>query len=178
MPSQQAVVAECDFPSQSLMDRRWVDRAYFRDSYRFPIRSGGATPVGIFHAVLAHHPSWVKAVLIIRHRIAALCGLAVPTLSAVLRPAINESYRVGETIGVWPIFALSETELVAGRDNKHLDFRLSVLTETKDSVSSAVISTVCVVHNWFGRVYLFFVVPFHKWGVRWLISNALAAGRL
>jgi len=42
-------------------------------------------------------------------------------------------------------------------------------------VPSAVISTVCVVHNWFGRVYLFFVVPFHKWGVRWLISNALAA---
>ena len=178
MPSPKTVVAECEFPSQSLIDRRWVDRAYFRDSYRFPIRGGDATPIAIFHAVLAHHPWWIKAILIMRHRIAALCGLAVPTLSAVLRPAINDSYRVGETIGVWPIFALTEEELVAGRDNKHLDFRLSVLKEAGASAPCAVISTVCVVHNWFGRVYLFFVVPFHKWGVRWLISNALAAGRL
>jgi hypothetical protein len=160
------------------VDRHWVDRAYFRDSYRFPIRGESATPVAIFHAVLAHHPWWVKAVLIIRHRIAALCGLTVPTLSAVLRPSISESYRVGETIGVWPIFVLTEAELVAGRDNKHLDFRLSVLKETGTSVPCAVISTVCVVHNWLGRVYLFFVVPFHKWGVRWLISNALVARRL
>jgi hypothetical protein len=160
------------------MERRWVDRAYFRDSYRFPIRSGGVTPIGIFHAVLAHHPWWIKAVLIIRNCIATLCGLAAPTMSAVLRPSVNESYRVGETIGVWPIFALTEVELVAGRDNTHLDFRLSVLKETGDSAPSAVISTVCVVHNWFGRVYLFFVAPFHKWGLRWLISNAMAAGRL
>jgi Protein of unknown function (DUF2867) len=99
-------------------------------------------------------------------------------MSAVLHPAVNESYCVGETIGVWPLFALTEAELVAGRDNKHLDFRLSVLKETEGSVPSAVISTVCVVHNLFGRVYLFFVVPFHKWGIRWLISNAMAAGRL
>jgi len=160
------------------MDRRWVEAAYFCDSYRFPIRSRAETPIGIFHAVLAHHPWWIKAALIIRNRLAALCGLAAPSSSAVLRPAIRESYRVGETIGVWPIFALTEAELVAGRDNKHLDFRLSVLKETGGAMPSAVISTVCVVHNVFGKIYLFLVVPFHKWGVRWLISKAVAAGRL
>jgi hypothetical protein len=178
MATSSAIVAPCDFPSDSLMDRRWVDAAYFRDSYRVAIRSVSATPIGIFHAVLTHHPWWIKAVLIIRNRLASSCGLAVPNSSDVMRPAIKQSYRVGETIGVWPVFALSESELVAGRDNKHLDFRLSVLKETTGATPSAVISTVCVVHNVFGRIYLFFIVPFHKWGVRWLIARAVARGRL
>jgi hypothetical protein len=44
--------------------------------------------------------------------------------------------------------------------------------------ASVVVSTVCVVHNWHGRIYLFFVVPFHRWGVKLLLSRAIAAGRL
>jgi hypothetical protein len=34
------------------------------------------------------------------------------------------------------------------------------------------------VHNWFGRAYLFFIVPFHRWGVKYIIKRALRAGRL
>ena len=30
-------VIECDFPAGSLMDRRMVDTAYYRDSYRAPL---------------------------------------------------------------------------------------------------------------------------------------------
>ena len=178
MPTPNAIVTECDFPSQSLIDRRWVDAAYFRDSYRVAMRSARATPVDVFHAVLTHHPWWIKAILIVRNRLAAICGLAAPTSSDIMSPAVKNSYRVGETIGVWPIFALSDAELVAGRDNKHLDFRLSVLKDITGAVPSAVISTVCVVHNVFGKVYLFFVVPFHRWGIRWLIARAIAEGRL
>jgi len=178
MPTPHAIVAECDFPSQSLIDHAWVDAAYFRDSYRVAMRSSCTTPIGVFHAVLAHHPWWIKALLIARNRLATLCGLSAPTSSEIMSPAVKDSYRVGETIGVWPIFALSDAELVAGRDNKHLDFRLSVLKDTTGAVPSAVISTVCVVHNVFGKVYLFFIVPFHRWGVRWLIAMAVAKGRL
>jgi hypothetical protein len=91
---------------------------------------------------------------------------------------MKRSYSVGDKIGVWPIFFLTETELVAGRDNKHLDFRLSVLRSTDGEIASVVVSTLCTVHNAFGKLYLFFVIPFHKWGVRRLISNAIIAGRL
>lgn len=178
MPTVHATVTECDFPAQSVIDRRWIDAAYFRDSYRVAMRSASISPAGVFHAVLAHHPWWMKATLIVRNRVAKLCGLAAPTPSEIKSPAVKDSYRVGETIGVWPIYALSDSELVAGRDNKHLDFRLSVLKDTTATTPSAVISTVCVVHNVFGKVYLFFVVPFHRWGVRWLITQAVVRGRL
>ena len=87
-------------------------------------------------------------------------------------------YTVGDRIGPWPIFATGEQELIAGRDCGHLDFRLSVLKETTSGVPSVVISTVCTVHDRYSMSYLFFVVPFHRWGVRWLMERAIRAGRL
>ena len=44
--------------------------------------------------------------------------------------------------------------------------------------ASVVVSTICTVHNLAGKLYLFFVVPFHRYGVRKLLTNALAARRL
>ncbi len=161
-----------------MLDRDLIEAAYFQDSYRAPLSQPHASVVDIFWAVFAHRPAWMKALLLVRNRIASLCGLEAPSASQVLNPEIKSSYRVGDKIGAWPIFHLSETELVAGRDNKHLDFRLSVLKVPNDATVSCVVSTLCTVHNVYGKVYLFFIVPFHKWGVQWLISNAISAGRL
>ncbi len=120
-------VMTCDIPSTSVLDRRWVEAAYFRDAYRAPLHHTQASVVDIFVAIFAHHPLWMKSILIVRNRIASVCGLDAPTAVEILHPQFKTSYAIGDKIGVWPIFALTATELVAGRDNKHLDFRLSVL---------------------------------------------------
>ena len=91
---------------------------------------------------------------------------------------MRPTYSVGDKIGPWPIFFIGDNELVAGRNNKHLDFRLSVLKVMEGDAASVVVSTVCSVHNVFGKIYLFFIVPFHRTGVRSLMSNAVAAKRL
>jgi hypothetical protein len=134
--------------------------------------------VEIFFAIFGHHPGWMKLALIARNRVASFCGLDAPAASEIINPEVKSSYVVGEKIGVWPIFALTANEIVAGRNNKHLDFRLSVLREAGDESGSVVVSTLCTVHNRFGRVYLFFIVPFHRWGVQQLLSRAVIAGRL
>ncbi len=171
-------VEKCDIPTFSVLDRRLVEAAYFRDSYRAPLSRPRASAVEIFASLFAHHPVWMKMLLIARNAVASFCGLDAPTAREILHPEFKRSYVVGDKIGVWPIFSLSETELVAGRDNKHLDFRLSVLKVTDGATASVVVSTICMVHNLFGKIYLFFIVPFHKWGVKRLISNAIIAGRL
>jgi hypothetical protein len=171
-------IEECEVPSVSVLDRRLVQAAFFRDSYRTPLTHPQASVVEIFFGVFGHHPLWMKRVLIARNRVASVCGLDAPTSSEIMRPEVKDSYMVGDKIGPWPIFSLTQSELVAGRDNKHLDFRLSVLKEANGEAMSAVISTVCTTHNAFGRLYLFFIIPFHKWGVRRLMSRAVAAGRL
>lgn len=171
-------IARCAFPSASVVDRGLIDSAYFQDSYRGPLSRPRANVTDIFLAIFAHHPIWMKLILIVRHRIVALFGLEVPAMSDVVHPTLRSDYRVGDTIGVWPIFALTNSELVAGRDNKHLDFRLSVLKELNGDEASVVVSTICIVHNWFGKAYLMLIVPFHKLGVQLLLSRAVAAGRM
>ena len=170
--------AECEVPEASALDRRVVAESCFRDAYRAPLGKPEASVVDIFFAVFGHHPGWMKRLLILRNRFAAAAGLETPRDAEILHPQRRPHYAVGDKIGPWPIFGLTATELIAGRDNKHLDFRLSVLREPAGSPPSAVISTVCTTHNRFGRVYLRCVIPFHRWGVQTLISRALAAGRL
>ncbi len=171
-------VVECDIPCASMLDPGLIEAAYFRDSYQVPLRHPHASPVDIFFGIFGHHPMWMKILLIIRNKIASLCGLHVPTVDDILNPIVSSSYAVGDKIGPWPIFMLTEAELVAGRDNKHLDFRLSVLREANGEMARVVVSTVCTVHNAFGKIYLFFIVPFHKWGLKRIMSNAVRAGRL
>lgn len=169
---------ECDVPLASALQPGLVAEAYFRDSYRAPLKWPPAGVIDIFFSIFGHHPRWIKLTLVARNRIAKACGLKVPTDEEVMESSRKAVYEVGDTIGPWPIFSVSEHELIAGRDNGHLDFRLSVLRELDGHSPSVVVSTVCIVHNGFGKAYLFFIVPFHKWGVKFLIARALRAGRL
>jgi hypothetical protein len=171
-------VVECDVPSGSMLSRELIDRAYFRDSWQAPLSRRELGIVDIFFGIFAHHPLWMKLLLIVRNKVASLVGLDAPTASEILHVEIRDRYAAGEKIGVWPIFSLSENEVVTGRNNKRMDFKLSVLKLPDGDGTSVVVSTICTVHNLAGKVYLFFVVPFHSYGVRKLMANALAAERL
>jgi Protein of unknown function (DUF2867) len=168
-------VVECDVLSGSALSRDVIESAWFRDSYCAPLSRIDASIVDIFFTIFAHQTLWMKLLLIVRNKLATL---AAPTTSEILNIEIRYRYAVGDKIGVWPIFSLSEDEVVAGRINKHMDFRLSVLRTLVGDAANVVVSTVCNVHNIFAKIYLFFIVPFHRHGVRKLMRNALAAGRL
>jgi hypothetical protein len=171
-------IVECDVPYGSMLRREPIERAHFRDSYRAPLGRTELGIVDVFFAIFAHHPLWMKLLLIVRNKLASLAGLDAPAASEILHIEIKDRYVVGEKIGVWPIFSISENEVVAGRNNRHMDFRLSVLKVRERHRTSVVVSTICTVHNLAGKIYLFFVVPFHRYGVQKLMANALAARRL
>jgi hypothetical protein len=171
-------VMECDVPAGSALGTDIVSNAYFRDSWRAPLARPELGIVEVFFALFGHHPRWIKLLLIVRNAAARLAGLETPTVAEIIKPAVRERYGVGDKIGPWPIFFIGDDEIIAGRDNKHLDFRLSVLKAVDGDAASAVVSTICTVHNVFGKIYLFFIVPFHRHGVRSLMSNAVAAKRI
>ena len=91
---------------------------------------------------------------------------------------IKDAYAIGEKIALFTLFAQDEDEIIAGGNDRHLDFRVSVLRLTQDGVGTVVITTVVRTHNLFGRVYLAMITPFHKFGVKYLLSTAAARGRL
>jgi hypothetical protein len=171
-------VIECDVPPSSMLDRDLIESCYFHDSYRTPLTRAELGIVDIFFALFGHAPLWMKLLLIVRNAAARLVGLEAPTVAEILKPKIRETYSVGEKIGPWPLFFIGDNEIVAGRNNRHLDFRLSVLKAMDGDAVSVVVSTICTVHNAFGKIYLFFIAPFHRNGVRSLMSNAVVAKRI
>jgi hypothetical protein len=84
------------------------------------------------------------------------------------------SYAVGDKLGRWTLFAKHRDEIITGKDDKRLDFRVSVFRDA----SRIVLSTVVMTHNVFGRAYLATILAFHRFGVAKLLSDASAAGRI
>ena len=171
-------VVECDVPGHSALGKDLIERADFRDSYRAPLSRSDLSVVEIFFAIFARRPGWMNLMLIARNKAAALAGLKVPTTSEIMNMKQRDRYFIGEKIGPWPIFLLSSDELVAGRDNKHMDFRLSIMKVHDGARPSVVVSTLCMVHNKLGQYYLSSIIPIHKFGLPRLMANALAAQRL
>jgi hypothetical protein len=164
-------------PPESSLDHSKVAAAWFSDSYQAVLTKPTISVADLFEAVLGHHPRWMKKLLILRNRIAARAGLDVASGDMIQNFERKQYYAVGDTIGPWPIFHISETELIAGRDERHLDFRVSIL-KLNTPAPSVAISTICNVHNRYGKVYLFFIAPFHRLGMRQLMRRAISAGRL
>jgi hypothetical protein len=173
-----ASVIECDIPCTSALGRDLIERADFHDAYRALLLHPDLSVVDIFFAIFGHRPAWMNVMLIARNKVAALVGLEVPTTAEIMNVDKKDHYSIGEKIGPWPIFFLGADELVAGRDNKHMDFRLSIMKVRDANAPAVVVSTVCMVHNRFGRHYLSAIMPFHKFGVQRLMAAALAARRI
>lgn len=165
-------------PAASALGGAAIASAYFSDAYSTPLKSTDLGIVQIYAALFGHTPLSMKLLLIARNWVARLAGLETPTVEEIMRPTIRAQYQVGDKIGPWPVFAINADEIVAGRDNRHLDFRLSVMRQADAGAARVTVSTLCHVHNPAGRIYLFFIVPFHKIGVRSLINRAMAAGRI
>ena len=53
-------------------------------------------------------------------------------------------------------------EVIMGDSDKHLDVRVSICRLVQDGKESVVSTTVVHIRNFLGRVYMLFVVPFHK----------------
>lgn len=178
LPSRKDVL-ECKVPQASRLRPAFVGDAWFCHACCAPLTmQPPAGVVDLFFGIFGHHPWWMKRALLVRNRLAGLCGLSVPASRHVMQPRRRDRYTVGDDIGPWPIFSIDETELVAGRNNGHLDFRVSIWRDLQGPTPRVVVSTACITHHWVGKAYLFIIIPLHRWGVRAIMARALRDGRL
>ena len=64
-------------------------------------------------------------------------------------------------IGIFPVVSQTPDRLIAGFNDRHLDFRVVVDVTAPGGVRQ-VTATTLVEHNWFGRTYLAIIMPFHR----------------
>jgi hypothetical protein len=132
--------------------------------------------LSIYAAALDHLPTVFKRLLVLRSILVRPFGIAGVSYRELTQAIdLRRSYAIGDRIGRWTLYEQSQDELITGADDRHLDFRVSVLREDRARV---VLSTAVMTHNMFGRAYLTTILPFHRYGVAQLLTNAATAGRL
>lgn len=94
---------------------------------------------------IVRFPWWARALIALRNMMAAPFGLSADG------PAASDK------LGAFPVEVETEQEIVAGFDDLHVDFRVSVMS--RDGGLS--LATWVRPHNWGGRMYLALIVPFH-----------------
>ena len=83
-------------------------------------------------------------------------------------------------IGLFKVYETNAAEIILGEDDKHLDFRVSVLHRIEqhpgEKAAFVVVSTVVHCHNRLGRLYLSLVEPFHRRVVKAMLRRAALRG--
>jgi hypothetical protein len=157
---------------------RELAKLYYWDSFEACLGRAELSMTDIYLGIFAHLPGWINWLLVLRTKIVSVFGIKGPTSAQLNNVEIKKKYVAGETIALFTLFSRDDNEIVTGGDDKHLDFRVSVLRLSEDGVSKVVLTTIVTPHNVFGKAYLFFILPFHKFAVRTVMSNAVAAKRI
>ena len=168
---------QCNMPASCAFSRD-LGKYYYWDSFEVRLSRPELSMQEIYLGIFAHLPRLLKWLLIIRTKIVSVFGIGGPTAAQLNSIEIKKKYEVGERIARFTLFSQNDNEIITGGDDKHLDFRVSVLKISEGGTNKVVLTTVVDVHNLFGKVYLFLILPFHRFGVRTIMSNAVAANRV
>lgn len=120
--------------------------------------------------VFATTPGWVKGLMQLRNALVRPFGLKVEPPQSSAAP--GSPLLPGAQAGIFRVFERRPDELL-GEDDRHLDFRVSVLLRDEGVQQWATITTVVCFHNALGRAYFAVVRPFHQLIVPALIRRAL-----
>jgi hypothetical protein len=165
----------CNLPASSRL-RASLSRVDHLDSYSIEVSRPDQSLVNFYAGAFGHLPTAFKHLLVLRSIIVRPFGISGVSHRELAQPIDpDRSYVVGEKIGRWTLYGQFDDELITGANDKHLDFRVSIFREAGPRV---VLSTAVMTHNAFGRAYLATILPFHRFGVASLLTNASVAGRL
>ncbi len=155
---------------------RWYDAPDLADAYAVRLPENAIDdPELLARFVFAHQAGWVAKLLRVRDAIVARFGLKT---AAQLR--IQDPAAARERVDIFRIYTRSAHEIILGEDDSHLDFRVSVLQQTRDTREGRarylILSTVVHCHNRLGRFYILAIAPFHRLVVRSSLRRAACIG--
>lgn len=174
MPVPSDRVTSVPLPAQS----RIVDfypTTDLADAYAVELPCGASNdPETLARFIFSQSPHWAGRLMRVRDALVCAFGLKTARhLRALDADAMNER------IGLFRIYRREPGEILLGEDDRHLDFRLSVLCSQESSPASTrrlTVSTVVRCRNRLGRVYIFLIAPFHRLIMRASLRQAARTG--
>jgi hypothetical protein len=150
----------------------WYEGADLADAFSVTLPGRGPHDLAALAERSLRHPApWFG--LAMRLRDVAVRPFGVMT-SGQMRDRLQS--RDADRIDFFPVLTRSEREIVLGEDDRHLDFRLSMLlTARPDGREELTATTVVRCHGLLGRAYLAAILAGHGLVVRSALRQAARA---
>lgn len=133
-------VIKTELPQDSLLRHR-IQPSDFVDCYSVPSNLSPRQATNI----VTDFPDWARLLVKIRNSVVSKFGLS------------SDGPEASDKVGFFPVESENDHELIAGFDDKHLDFRVSVISQN----GRVFLSTWVHPHNIGGKIYLKTILPFH-----------------
>ena len=160
------------YPADGALYRHYAE-GDFLDGQCVPLPHPVPDAAELAIATFFHMPGWVKGLMWLRNQLMRPFGLKTGGADGMPQPTL-ETIRDGTYRGIFAVHSTSPDEVVLGTDDRHLDFRVSILRDRDDDVVA--ISTWVHTHNILGCLYLAVVYPFHRIIVARCLANAVSLG--
>ena len=174
MPSELTLVKPVALPTQSAVATIY-ESTNLADAFAVQLPFGTSSdPEVLWRFLISQQPSWIGWLTNVRDAIVACFGLKTAKHLATL-----SSDPAAKRISIFRVFGISETEVVLGENDKHLDFRVSILCtpgSPPNTGKQLTLSTVVHCHNLLGRTYLSVIAPFHRQVVKASLRRAANVG--
>ena len=137
--------------------------AQFADAYALDMAPPKLDARRAAERIMARSPRWIAALLALRNLVVAPLGLHTRPPSSAAGLGV---------LGIFPVLSQTPDRLVAGFDDRHLDFRVIVDVSPRLERQRVTLTTLVLTHNRLGRAYLAAVLPFHRVIVRAMLRQA------
>ena len=138
----------------------WYVNASLLDSYCINLSASKQSSMReLARRTLVDPPAWQKALIALRDAMVAPFGIRTSD-------AVRASRDSHEQVDFFPLHWEGEDEIVLGADDRHLDFRLSLLRRHSPIGTELIATTAVHTHNALGFAYLNAIRPFHHLVVR------------
>jgi hypothetical protein len=127
--------------------------AQFADAFCITVDGTALDARRAAEKMLGRAPRWIETLIRLRNCLVAPFGLKRP---------LPATPRAAGTIGRFPVVSETPHRLVAGFNDKHLDFRVVVDVAAAGRGQSVTATTLVLTHNLLGRSYLAIILPFHR----------------
>lgn len=149
----------------------------YSDSYQstYADKNNTISSVDIAKAFFSSVPKSTEKLFALRNRIVSVFGLKTPDKQVNRKEQLdNFTCDVGTILGFFNVYTKTENEIILGEDDKHLNFRVSLLKSNEENENKKLtITTVVEFNNWFGKLYFLPVKPFHKLIVPQLLKGII-----